>query len=95
MMELYEVDSNHPAVIAMTDAMRDAAMAVVNTQKLERPQCYIMLACALAKLVWESGLTHENIPPTVIQALLNMAVDAGMGERIGMVQMPGKGGTLQ
>jgi hypothetical protein len=91
----FEINSEDPTVIGIVTAMLSSARAQMGEHKIEAPHSHVMLAVALTRLVWESGRINENIPPTVIQALLNMAVDAGWAERIGMVQMPGKGDTLQ
>jgi hypothetical protein len=91
----FEISGDDPSILGLVAAMRGVALTQMDERGLKSPESYVVLAIALARLVWESGEINDNIPPTVIQTLLNLAVDHGMAERIGMVQMRNPGETLQ
>jgi hypothetical protein len=91
----FEISSEDPHIVDLVAAMLGVARTQLHARGIDPPQSYAALAIALTSLVWESGNIHDGIPPTVISTLLNMAVDAGMAERIGMVQMRDPGETLQ
>lgn len=62
--------------------------------KLEGETRHMISALAITAFVWECGQRSDQIPPVVIKALVNMAVDLGIAEQIGMVQMPGPEETI-
>lgn len=90
----FEMRSDDPGVRAVVKAMQDAGEVAVADLKLTSPFDHITLAMALAALVWESGGRHERIATSAIKLLLNMAIDHGIAEQVGLVQMPGEGETV-
>ena len=62
--------------------------------KLEGEMRHMTTALAITAFVWECGQRSGQIPPAVIKALVSMAIDQGLAEQIGMMQMP-QDGTLQ
>ena len=90
----FEMRSDSPNVRKVVDAMWAAADATLAELELKEPLGHITLAMALACLVWESGQRHERIATSTIKLLLNMAVDHGIAEKIGMVQMAGPEETI-
>ena len=91
----FEMRSDNPNVRAVAEAMVTAADAKLAELKLEPPFDHITLAMALAALVWESGGRHERIAISAIKLLLNMAIDHGIAEQVGLIQMPGPGETIK
>ena len=90
-----EITSDDKRVQMIKAALNMALDMALKEAKLEGPMAHMLTALAVTAFVWECGQRDDNIPPVAIQALLNMAVDSGLGERIGMHQMPGPADTLQ
>lgn len=74
--------------------LNEALTAALDECKLEGELRHMLTALAVTSFLWECGQRSDQIPPVAIGALMNMAVDAGMAERIGMQQMAGPEDTI-
>jgi hypothetical protein len=81
------IRSDDPIAMAVRQAMKDAAIKVLDDAKVEGPQRVMALTMALVGLVWDSASINRQIMTTTVSTLMNLAVDAGLGEAIGMKLM--------
>lgn len=89
------ISSDDERVMVIKQRLNEALTAALDECKLEGELRHMMTALAVTSFLWECGQRSEQIPPVAIGALMNMAVDAGMAERIGMHQMAGPEDTIQ
>jgi hypothetical protein len=94
-MTTIDLSSDDPRIRSIVVAIKEAAEAALTAAEWEGPVRDMALCMALTACVWESGAKNSRIPITATSALMNMAVDAGFAEEIGMVQMSGSPETLQ
>jgi len=78
------IRSDDPIAMAVRQAMKDAAIKVLDDAKVEGPQRVMALTMALVGLVWDSASINRQIMTTTVSTLMNLAIDAGLGEAIGM-----------
>jgi len=81
------IRSDDPIAMAVRQAMKDAAIKVLDDAKVEGPQRVMALTMALVGLVWDSASINRQIMTTTVSTLMNLAIDAGLGEAIGMKLM--------
>ena len=89
------LSSDDKPVQMIKAALNMALTMALDEAKLEGEVRHMATALALTAFVWECGQRSEQIPPVAINALMNMAVDCGLGERIGMQRMAGPDDVLQ
>lgn len=91
-----EITSSDPQIVAVVAALTDALVGALDGADLkDKEEMRAMVtAVALTRFVWERGQENPQIPTTVTRFLMNMAVDHGLGEELGMVAMR-DGETLQ
>jgi hypothetical protein len=90
-----EVSSSDPMVSAIVKSLQSNLAAALDGLGLKDEPRSMTTAVALTRFVWEQGQTDPQIPPAVTKFLLQIAIDAGMAEQIGLLQLPDKGATLQ
>ena len=90
-----EITSDDPRAVAIKLALHRALDIALDDAKLEGEIRHMLTTVAVTAFLWECGQRDGNIPPVAIGALMNMAVDAGLAERIGMQRMAGPDDVLQ
>jgi hypothetical protein len=95
MTEDFVITSDDKRVRLVVEGLEYALTRALAVGEVEGEMQHPIAAMAVTHFVWRLHTRNTRIPTTVISALMNMAVDAGMGEQIGMVQMAEPGERLQ
>lgn len=94
-VEYITVRSDDPVALLMRAEMKTVAMRVLDEAKVEGERRKMILTIALVGVVWDAASMDQQIVTQAIKTLLGLAVDAGLGEAIGMKRLDPPGETLQ
>lgn len=86
--EMITVTSEDPLAMRLREAMKDAAMELLDDveDKLPTEVRAMTLTVALVGLVWDSASIDRQIMTTTVKTLLGLVIDAGLAEEVGLVQ---------
>ena len=89
------ISSDDHRVQSIKQGLDQMLTATLDHLKLEGELRDMVSSLAITAFVWECGQRNPRIPAVVTKSLVTIAVDQGLAEEIGMIEVRSKTETLQ